>query len=61
MRQVIQGHVQKGLQESTSTVVSPDSLSPTPSASSGMKSPENTEDDRDGREPAEEGERGILL
>jgi len=37
MRQAVQGYVQKGLQECSSTiVVYPDPLSPPPSASSGM-------------------------
>jgi hypothetical protein len=34
-------------------MVSPDSLSPTPSTSSSMKTPENTEEDS---EPADEGD-----
>jgi hypothetical protein len=39
----------------TSTiVVHPDLLSPTPSTSSAMKTPENTEEDPDGHEPADE-------
>jgi hypothetical protein len=41
----------------TSTVLlSPDPLSPTPSTSSTMKTPDNTEDDTEGPEPAEEGQ-----
>jgi hypothetical protein len=47
-----QGHVQKGLQSvCTSTVA----VSPTPSTSSAMKTPENTEEDPDDPEPADEG------
>ena len=53
-----QGHVQKGLQECLyiTTVVSPDPLSPTASASSPMKTLENTEQDPDNPELADEGD-----
>jgi hypothetical protein len=41
----------------TSTVVvSPDPLSPAPSTSSTVKTPENTEEDPDDPEPADEGD-----
>jgi hypothetical protein len=41
----------------TSTVViSPDPLSPTPSTSSAMKTPENTEEEPDDPEPSDEGD-----
>jgi hypothetical protein len=36
-------------------VISPDSLSPTASTSSAMKTPENTEENPDDCEPADEG------
>jgi hypothetical protein len=52
------GYIHKGLQESfflTSTVViSPDLLSPTPLTSSAMKTPENTEEESDDPAPADE-------
>ena len=38
----------------STTVVSPDPLSPTPSTSSAMKTPEKTEEDPDDPEPADE-------
>jgi hypothetical protein len=57
VRQAVQGHVQNGLQECTSPVmVYPDSLSPTPSTSSGVMTPLNAEDDHDGPGPAEDGD-----
>ena len=37
-------------------MVFPDPLSPTPSPSSGMKTPQNTEGDPDGPEPTDEGD-----
>jgi hypothetical protein len=40
----------------TSNVVSPDPLSPTPSTSPAMNTPENTEEDPDDPEPAGEGD-----
>jgi hypothetical protein len=53
-----QGHVQKGLQECLyiTTMVSPGPLSPTASASSPMKTLENTEQDPDSPELADEGD-----
>jgi len=39
-----------------STVVLSDPLSPIPSPSSAMKTPENTEEDPDDSEPADEGD-----
>ena len=57
VRQAVQEHVQKGLQECTSpVVVYPDPFSPTPSNSSGVMTPWNAEDDHDGPGPAEEGD-----
>jgi hypothetical protein len=40
----------------STNVISPDPLSPTPSASSATKTPENTEDDPDDSEQAGEGD-----
>ena len=40
----------------SNTVVSPEPLSPNPSTSSDMKTPENTEQDPDNPEPADKGD-----
>lgn len=47
----------------SNAVVSPDTLSPTPSSSSAMKNPEKTEKDPDNPEPADKGAEasGTLL
>jgi len=47
----------------SNTVVSPDTLSPIPSSSSAMKTPESTEEDPDNPEPADKGDEssGTLL
>jgi hypothetical protein len=51
------GHVQNGLQQCTSTtVVSPDHLSPAPSTSSAVKTPEHKEKGPDDLEPADVGD-----
>ena len=50
-----QGYDQKGLKESCSSafVISPDPLSPMPSTSSAMKTPENIAKDLDDRQAAD--------
>ena len=42
--------------QTPSVVVCPDPLSPTPSTSSAMRTPENTEEDPDDLKPADEGD-----
>ena len=56
---ISQEHVKKKTSKSVCTptaMVSPDPLSLTPSTSSAMKTPENTEGDPDGPEPTNEGD-----
>jgi hypothetical protein len=45
----------------STTVLSPDTLLPTPSTSSGMKTPENTQEDSHDRQLADEGYPNIIL